>query len=37
MFILHNVGQGLKYLHDNQMTHRDIKPQNIVLFKDGSI
>ena len=34
---IQNVLEGLKYLHKKKIVHGDIKPQNIVLFKDGSI
>ena len=28
---------GVKYLHDNKILYRDIKPENILLDKDGNI
>ncbi|XP_031417353.1 inhibitor of nuclear factor kappa-B kinase subunit alpha-like isoform X2 [Clupea harengus] len=29
--LLHDVGSGIQYLHDNKIIHRDLKPENIVL------
>ena len=29
--------EGLKVMHDENLIHRDIKPQNIMLLKDGTI
>ncbi len=33
--IIIKVAQALKYLHDNNITHLDIKPDNIILRPDG--
>uniref|UniRef100_A0A3Q2SUN4 Inhibitor of nuclear factor kappa-B kinase subunit alpha n=1 Tax=Fundulus heteroclitus TaxID=8078 RepID=A0A3Q2SUN4_FUNHE len=29
--LLHDVGSGIQYLHENKIIHRDLKPENIVL------
>ncbi|KAK2760422.1 hypothetical protein CKAH01_16516 [Colletotrichum kahawae] len=31
-----HVGHGLKSLHDNNFTHGDLKPDNILIFRDGN-
>ena len=28
---------GLHFLHNNNIDHRDLKPQNILMFEDGKI
>lgn len=35
--IIHDVAQGLKVAHQNQIVHRDIKPANIMLTNDGAV
>lgn len=35
--ILKEILQGIKYIHDNNKIHRDIKGQNILLSKKGDI
>lgn len=36
-FFLKQLASGLKYLHDNKISHRDLKPQNLLLSEDYKI
>lgn len=31
------IAQGMEAAHDNQIIHRDIKPQNIIISRDGKV
>lgn len=35
--IVCQILQGLKYAHTNQILHRDLKPQNILVRSDGTV
>jgi serine/threonine protein kinase len=34
--ILHDVGKGLKFLHDSNYIHLDLKPMNVLIFGTGT-
>lgn len=35
--LLEEIGDALHYLHQRQMVHRDVKPDNIFVCRDGSL
>ena len=35
--IMSSVAEGLQYAHERGVIHRDVKPANIMLLKDGSV
>lgn len=35
--ITRQIMMGLQYLHDNFITHNDLKPSNILLTQDGTV
>lgn len=37
MYIMREVLQGLQYIHSNNILHRDMKPDNIMISEDGDI
>ena len=37
LLICHQVAEGLKYAHSQNLVHRDIKPANIILSNDGRV
>ena len=35
--ILKQVLEGVKYLHENKVMHRDLKPHNIIVTSNGTV
>lgn len=35
--VLHEIASGVAYLHNQDLIHRDIKPQNILLSRDNPV
>ena len=35
--MMHQLLNAVDFLHTNRMVHRDLKPQNILVTKDGQI
>ena len=35
--VIEQIGSCLQYIHDNGMLHRDVKPDNIFVCKDGTL
>ncbi len=36
-YLLYNILNGVLYLHENFILHRDLKPQNIMLNNKGDV
>lgn len=34
---MHQVLSGLKFMHDNKLMHRDLKPGNLLISDNGTI
>ena len=34
---MHQIAEGLKYMHDKRIMHQDLKPANICLTADDTI
>jgi serine/threonine protein kinase len=37
LWVLHDTCEGMDYLHGKEVIHRDLKPDNLLLFADGKV
>ena len=35
--IIYQIAEGMKYIHFKKVIHRDLKPTNILIEKDGTV